>query len=480
MSAELAEVTVKKYEASRPFFLALERSRLPPMSKKQDLSKFDNKLRPIIDAFFSGEFMVKWQCCDISEVPLKGVLKLEGYHPNNDSMPVITWMIKFFDCKYGGFECSPKLDPKYQLIMTEQQQVMLELVFVVRFLRELGVQLMDHLPELILLSTIANLAMRLHAMKLYKDSFQLRLLCADISLGVGSSLKNGAITKVGDALETNKKYVDAANIYIELCKDDVYEGDGTGEHPLSKALLHSHAATAFKRGLDYVSSEWQAIQSLKEDCSWKWTEPPSHSDGECNSLVNMMHMYQAAREAFFNGLFTDESHERMKNVSFVLTGLLAWADFLNEDYPLFGVEETQLMVKPRFRQKKRAADALQHAFMAPNAKVYHDRILQCRGNLTHQIFRERGVDKSAQSQANFVKNQKSVSKGMARMEMKKHNGTGFNYWKCGECGIRKIDKDMKQCPCKTECYCSKECQVKHWHSAHKRTCLWKREQKKSK
>jgi hypothetical protein len=41
------------------------------------------------------------------------------------------------------------------------------------------------------------------------------------------------------------------------------------------------------------------------------------------------------------------------------------------------VEETKLLVKPRFRQKKRAADALQHAFTAHNVKEYHERLLKC-------------------------------------------------------------------------------------------------------
>lgn len=75
--------------------------------------------------------------------------------------------------------------------------------------------------------------MRLHERKLHKDSFQLRLLCADISLGMGSKKTNDAVTRVGDALETNKKFIDAANIYVELCKDDVYEGDGEGPHGIA-------------------------------------------------------------------------------------------------------------------------------------------------------------------------------------------------------------------------------------------------------
>jgi TPR repeat protein len=53
-----------------------------------------------------------------------------------------------------------------------------------------------------------------------------------------------------------------------------------------------------------------------------------------------------------------------------------------------------------------------------------------------------------------------------------YNGDGFDVWKltCANCGCRENAK-LKVCArCKAFCYCSKDCQLKHWKAGHRLDC----------
>ena len=53
-----------------------------------------------------------------------------------------------------------------------------------------------------------------------------------------------------------------------------------------------------------------------------------------------------------------------------------------------------------------------------------------------------------------------------------YTGDGFDVWKlmCANCGCRENAK-LKVCArCKAFCYCSKDCQLKHWKDGHRLDC----------
>lgn len=479
MTPELAEITVRN-NSQRTKYLALERGRLPPISAKyEDLSQFDEEIRPVLEAFFNGELIVKWSCGANQITDVLGgsiTLSIEGYIPS-DPVPVKTIFFNEETAIHratGGIMMSIVHDNRKfdRLLKDEEEGAAIEVVMLLRFFREAGGMMADILPKEYFIGVVFVATQRFQQLKRYKDSLDLWLTFSDICLGNSLKYVDRFILKVADELQANKMYKEGANLYVELATDGVY----TGQY-VPKAVLHSYAGQAFARAMDYVSSEREYIASLREyGPNWEWTDPPQNDPS--NVLWQMMGMYCKAGEAFATGLFTDKANKRLNDACVVLTGLLTWAGCMTPNYPQFGqAHVVKEALKPQFRQRQAAFDAVfRDVFMAPDVTEYHNRLNSCR--LSGATFDPLWLDGS---EAMFVKEQKRLSKQSARTWIQDRSGTGIFIQICAGCKTFENDRSlkMKQCPCKTVSYCSEACQRDHW-PIHKKSCAIHAKKKKKK
>ena len=164
------------------------------------------------------------------------------------------------------------------------------------------------------------------------------------------------------------------------------------------------------------------------------------------------------------------------------------ADVITPGSKLFDhASELKRSLKPQFKRKDKSFKAVVRATMAPTIEEYHERLFSC-GTLGSGRVTYRSGDREAQALAQeaILKRHKRANKSSAReFSTSKHRGYsdenpgGLMGWVCGGCLEQSYDKNIKQCPCKTIYYCSKDCQGKHW-PIHKRTCPNRKRTKESK
>eukprot|EP00984_Skeletonema_dohrnii_P001453 scaffold463_cov107-Skeletonema_dohrnii-CCMP3373.AAC.3 len=475
MTPELAEITVRN-NSQRTKYLALERGRLPPISSKyEDLSQFDEEIRPVLGAFFNEELIVKWSC---GANLVNGItLSIEGYIPN-DPVPIRSILIYEQDAlNIANANMVMSIageNLKIERFLSRDHGGSIEAVMLLRFFREVGAMVANLLTEDYFLFVAHVAAQRLQQLKLYKDSLDLWLTCSDICLGKEHKNLDKFILKVADELQANKRYKDGANLYLELASDGVYTGEN-----VQKAVLHGKAGQAFARAMDYVNSESEYIAFFREyGPNWEWTDPPKNDPS--NLLTHMMGMYSEANQALASGLYTDEAHKQLDEAFVVLIGLLTCAGCMSPNYPQF--EQSNMLMgalQPQYKQKQAAFNAVfRDAFMAPNVTEYHNRLKSCLvpGLVSKPIIWRDGSD----TKAKFVKKQKAVNKQRARRWIRDKSGMGKFFEVCAGCSIAENEQSlkMKQCPCKMVYYCSEVCQRNHW-PIHKTSCSTKKKEKKS-
>ncbi|KAL7543360.1 hypothetical protein ACHAXR_012687 [Thalassiosira sp. AJA248-18] len=458
---ERIEEIVRSNSMLRSKFLGIKRQPLPPISKKhEDLAKFNEHIRPVIRSFYNGELKVKWLCSGFG-------FTVEGYIPDESVPVIVLHVIK------GGLSFSTTQHPKYDKILTVDQKLSLQFVLIKRFLREAGCRLVEcALPEDELFEMSNGLNRHFQKDNMYEDSVDWRLTIADIMLGMGFKDTNTAIAQFAEDLETDERYTEAANIYAELCEDGVFNGEGS--YGLRLAKTYAFAGLAFKRAHDYVSAERHYHASLREEgCNWKWTHPPENEASL--TLQNMMIFYDVVSHAYLSGLNADEAHEKIQRAGFVLAGLLSCAGCITPKSDLFDhASEFKKSIKTKFRKKHKAFDAVIHATTAPTIEEYHKRLFNCQGG---QLFSFAIMNDEAEAHAGILKQQKMISKSSARKYRAEEQETQFG-WYCSGCNAFSVDKNIKQCPCKTVFYCSKDCQTKHW-LIHKRACTNRKKKKQT-
>ena len=481
MTPELAEITVNN-NSQRTKYLALERGRLPPISLKyEDLSQFDEEIRPVLGAFFNEELIVKWSC---GANRLSGLvngsitLSIEGYIPND---PVPIRSIIFFEqtahntANRGMMMSVRGENHKIERVLSRDYGGSIEAVMLLSFFREVGAIVADLLTQDYFINVANVVARRLQQLKLYKDSLDLWLTCSYICLGKEHQHPDKFILKVADELQANKRYEDGANLYLELASDGVY----TGEHT-PKAVLHGYAGQAFARAMDYVSSEREYIAYFREyGPNWEWTDPPQNDPSIL--LMHMMGMYSEVNQALAAGLYNDEAHKKLEEACVVLAGLLTWAGCMSPNYPHF--EQSHMVkqaLKLQYKQKQAAFNAVfRDAFMAPNVTEYHNRLKNCLilGLVYEPIVWRDGSD----AKEKFVKKQKELNKQCARRWIRDKSGMEIFLQFCAGCSIAENEQSlkMKQCPCKMVYYCSEACQRNHW-PIHKISCSCSTKKKKEK
>ena len=330
---------------------------------------------------------------------------------------------------------------------------------MLRFVSNAGCRLVSVISEEHLRRMFDGLDRMMVDRKMFKDGIFVRQVYADIALWLGLDTVTYEMVKLAEGLEADQKYINAANIYTELCKNGVYRGEIVeGAYGGSKARLHGFAGLAFKRASDYVNAEIQYHISLREagnDWSYGGDNHASHN------LTNMMTFYDAASYAYLNGLTPrDTTHEKMQSAGFTLAGLLSLSGIKTRGCDLFVYHDCELVnsIKPRYKTKDKAFQAVIHAMAAPTIEEYRNRLSKCQyGSITSVCSPLNGSAAEAQSK-------------MLKCEMKKNKRIARDYClTCGGCGARATDRTLKRCPCKKVYFCSKECQVICW-PVHKLEC----------
>lgn len=458
----------------------LKRCPLPPLSNKyKNLSQYDSKVRPVFKSFFNGTLKIEWLWDPV------GTLHVDGFIPG-ERVPVISYYThtKLDDQSdsLGSFsQFTTKQNTKYQNTLTISEKNLLKVVMMQRFLRVKGAQI--NINRAALTDCIDNLAKECIDERLYKDCADLHLINADISFNRGFHDFNFKVIRVAEDLEAAKRYQEAGALYSELTNSDLFKQDPWMHY----SILHGYSGLAFKRAQDYISAEREYIAALRAaGADWpsklELNSGKYHDDLHINEiLANTMIFYEIAHRAVLSGLKTDDAHIAMQYANHQLIGLLSIAGYNHGGNTLFDtphfVYQSQSLLKPEYKTKDRALQAIAHATMAPTIKEYHDRLFNC---VIYDGINFENLNTPAQQakmRADLLKDQAKKSKDASREAA--HDTTNNRSWKYEDCdGCRKSYKPekLKECSCHTVKYCSVECQRSHWKQIHKMICPLKQKE----
>lgn len=451
----------------------LKRPALPPLSKKyDDLKKVNESVRNVMKTFCHGDLRVKYF------INGEWDFVLEGYMPNEYS-PVVFFIAKrvheggdnvCFYCRYGFDQ-----NQTYHHVLTSQQKAHLSIMILQRFLRERGALLADFdeqalymLKEIITQGIIGPCEKD----KLYSDAADARLIFSDIAInhGLHIHIQVPAVGGFCEALESAKRYKEAAEIYVEIAEAKHF--------PRSRMCTEEQAlgfaALAFKRNLDFENAELYYVASLRAaGPNGDWYNTDGITNG---NLQNMMIFYEIVHRAVMSGLKKDQAHKKMQKANLHLLGLLSFAGLDCPGSSMYRnpVERrgAQSCIKNEYKTRAAAFRAVVHAVMAPTMKEYHNRLFSCSDGAIRIVDADRRnphFDRSIlqREQAALLKDQKERSKYYARKQQEKQS-TAVEFKICSGCN-KSTRTIAGQCPCHTVLYCSKECQVQHW-PIHKRHC----------
>jgi tetratricopeptide (TPR) repeat protein len=437
----------------------LTRSPLPPQSKKyKDLSQYSKQVRPVFEAFYNGELRIEWALENGADFIVHGFV-------GSDFAPVISYrgFMEIIFTQEAIFRngIATEQNIESHRLLTNDQKRDLSIVLVQRFLREKSALLKD-CDHRFLKHLVTNLAGECNQLGMYKIACDLHLTYTDVCLNRGLNTSAVAAAYFCEALESAKRYKDAADIYVEISDAKVFQ-----RHPdCVETRSRGYAGLAYKRAMDYIGAEREYVGSLRA-AGPNWNlDPNLHSYG---NLSNMMIFYETAHRAVISGLRVDEAHRKMQNACFLLVGLLSIAGFNGQQAGCTLFEEKrryQDLLKPQYKSPKMAMRAVVAATMAPNIDEYHKLLFSYQ---PHNSISVQLLDPTAnleEMQTEFLEYQEARSKSSSRDHTTQLNNE-TELWICTSC--RKLSQDMKFCPCHTVRYCSKDCQVSHW-KIHSKVC----------
>ena len=164
------------------YFNMTERSPLPPLCKKhRDLDEYTAGVRPVIEALYTGDLLVKWR---VVTQTAGTFLTVEAYIPG-DTVPFITYNhIVSEQAGMGRYFDSAPEDQKYDALPLDEKD-WASLIIMQRFLRKKGCEAAGLLSQSACYRMIETISGHCVQLKLYKDACDFRLLLADIAIASG-------------------------------------------------------------------------------------------------------------------------------------------------------------------------------------------------------------------------------------------------------------------------------------------------------
>jgi tetratricopeptide (TPR) repeat protein len=447
-------------------YARFKRTPLPPVCKKQKdmLPTHSSKIRPVFEAFYNGDLHIEWLLSGLGE---NQVCQINGYVSASDTAPVISSITSLAKVAspYGSGVVRTVYHTDqhqfYQRTLTIDQKEMLLWILLHRFFRAKMATIQHRNFDFAFL-IIENTIQYYNRLGMYKDSADLKLIIADTSLNRKTPTSTIQVVHFVEALEASKRFEIAAQIY-----DEISDATAFPRHiECPETLTRGFAALAYKRAQKYVEAEREYVASFRAaGPNWTWD-----SDNVIlqDNLENMMIFYDIVHNAVNIGLRTDAAHRKMQQSCHLMVGLLSIAGFSSRGCTLFAEKDLyQELLKPEFRSREKAKQAIVNATMATSIDEYHKLLFSYQiGTSFYYNYIEPSLKKGLR--ADLIKEQKINSKKTAR-ELQPADGIeARNFVFCTNCGTS--SQDMKQCPCGVVTYCSKECQVAHWKQIHKTIC----------
>lgn len=487
-------------------YASIERTRLPPQSKKQlsklQSGKYAKDLEPLIQAFFGGDLRVEWQ---LVEMTPEGTTRkeyaflLNAYltpsttnHPDDCRAPVIA--IQLLIREYGqdaqglpgffvGMKKFTEQHTKYHRLVPQYMWTSLRLVLLQRFFREHAVSLFqgNTVNDISIFGSILEqVASHLTEEGLFKDVADVRFIMSDVCVntvsGHGACVLRGVA--LGEAMEAAKNYEDAAKVYMAVSDAKIFP---RMDRVCPEIRSRTFAGLAFKRAQQYVPAEEQYVAALRaKGTNWTFQD----TDVE-NALNNMMIFYEIVHWAVMSNPRSGKDLRQIQRACFVLVGLLSIAGYRgNGGCTLFhaqnpqGYKMLQGDLKREYKTPRKAMRAIVDAFSAPTIEEYRKRLFAC--SKVAGVTTIADEELRSELQASLAK-EPAKAKSSARNDFNRcqtNSAQSVNYVFCSGCQEQKSPQEMKECPCRTVAYCSIECQKVHW-KIHKRVCPHRKPKKQT-
>ena len=449
----------------------LKRRPLPPLSKKyKDLSRYDEELRPILQAFFQGSLRIEWSLTTLDgehEVTSDGPNKLFLVHaysvdPDNTTAPStksaaapVIALRGYLTRKYGRdmYMCGVQTQQNFHShrVLPDNERKDLEIVVIQRLLSHIGAQIDDAF----LTTLVTNVAGECTKLRMFKDACYLHLIRTDVSVNNGTDDSGMNAVHYGEALESAKLYEDAAKVYVDIAHGRVFPPRSW----LPAEQTHGFAGLAFKRAQDYVRAEREYVASIRAAQPTATSCQNLNADSQMNgNLKNMMIYYEIVHRAVMCGFRNDDVHKKMQKACHLLVGLLSNANFKGIGCTLFeSASIYQGFIKPEYKTKKKAVRALIAAFTTPTIEAFHTTLFSYQRPYLRTMHMLDPNENMQALLADFLRDQEMKSKVWSREHTQSHGNMMEQVLLCSYCSAP--SDSMMECPCKTVRYCGKTCQV---------------------
>eukprot|EP00523_Entomoneis_sp_CCMP467_P003524 CAMPEP_0168760804 /NCGR_PEP_ID=MMETSP0724-20121128/22963_1 /TAXON_ID=265536 /ORGANISM="Amphiprora sp., Strain CCMP467" /LENGTH=368 /DNA_ID=CAMNT_0008809841 /DNA_START=111 /DNA_END=1213 /DNA_ORIENTATION=- len=257
------------------------------------------------------------------------------------------------------------------------------------------------------------------------------------------------------------------------------------------ALGHFFATQCYQRGKEYAKAENSSIKALHATTSVRMGDDDDaiqpvrgvlsdpHStcleqlkDGELweMSLAALLDTYSMWHGELKGIQGSENEVSQISLVYHTFLGLLSICELVNSEHDskimsLF----IETMLKRKFKKKSYADTALKVLMQCKTAQTFRAKVLSCLKSPTPQYV----------PLAALAKNYGLSSMGKKGIRFGFHS-RDFVGIQCTFCGVQEtVGKQHNACPCGSEKYCNRQCQLAHWKQ-HKRFCSHAHQQKMEK
>lgn len=357
-----------------------------------------------------------------------------------------------------------KLNTSFSVGVPENQQLSLAYRVIHLFVRSHGV----HIASIPASALCRYLFLKYGEKGRWKEAIDCAMIQVDISLKIGNDMIAAmAFNQLGEALEAVGRFSEAAQVYKETVERycPSLKGDQLVRH-------HVNSGLAYKRAADYENAEKEYVASLhflsRLSCD-SWNLNDDLSD---NIITNILVFYNE----WSNEIKSTTTMYEAEMIEVIFASLLFVAGFEAQSGGLSahlvktcGPKLATNGLKSEFATKAGAKGALVSATQTQNVSEFRSSLLGC----VHSIFtvETEGSRRNAKSDKD--------SKHHARKAIQNQSEKiGASVLTCGNKECEKSATASAQCPCGSVSFCSKECQITHWHGGHKEVCRSRKKNRK--